>query len=229
RRTTQPENPFSRLTLDQTIAIVPEFTFESGYTIRNVPVAYKTWGVLNETGDNCMLICHPLTRSADIEDWYIYQYTPIYVDPKVQHVKHGQVQSQSQEFEEGVEEEEEEVGYDIEEAEELYELQQPIREDVDLSRKRILDDLREQMAGEKELRQRRAGRSEGVESDEELSSSGGGASASCEGSKDFKFGSGCLEDMENTTSVFEMRYAFQLGMLRMSAELYFEFWYAYTV
>ncbi|KAF9941143.1 homoserine O- acetyltransferase [Mortierella alpina] len=70
RRTTQPENPFSRLAPDQTLAIVPEFTFESGATIRHVPVAYKTWGVLNETGDNCMLICHPLTRSVDVEDWW---------------------------------------------------------------------------------------------------------------------------------------------------------------
>ncbi|KAF9950156.1 homoserine O- acetyltransferase [Mortierella alpina] len=70
RRTTQPENPLSRLAPDQTFAIVPEFTFESGFTIRQVPVAYKTWGVLNESGDNCMLICHPLTRSVDVEDWW---------------------------------------------------------------------------------------------------------------------------------------------------------------
>lgn len=70
RRTTQPENPFSRLVPDQVIAIVPEFTFESGYTIRDVPVAYKTWGLLNEAGDNCMLVCHPLTRSVNVEDWY---------------------------------------------------------------------------------------------------------------------------------------------------------------
>ena len=69
QRFTQPENPFSQLAPNQTIAIVPEFTFESGYTIHNVPVAYKTWGVLNELGDNCMLICHPLTRSVDVEDW----------------------------------------------------------------------------------------------------------------------------------------------------------------
>ncbi|KAF9917181.1 homoserine O- acetyltransferase [Lobosporangium transversale] len=71
RKTTQPENPFTKLVPDQTIAIVPEFTFESGHTIREVPVAYKTWGVLNEAGDNCMLICHPLTRSVDVEDWWI--------------------------------------------------------------------------------------------------------------------------------------------------------------
>ncbi|KAK3842871.1 MAG: homoserine O-acetyltransferase [Linnemannia gamsii] len=70
RRTVQPENPFASLAPGQTIAIVPEFTFDSGATIRNVPVAYKTWGVLNEAGDNCMLICHPLSRSVDVEDWW---------------------------------------------------------------------------------------------------------------------------------------------------------------
>ncbi|KAI8602820.1 homoserine-O-transacetylase [Dissophora ornata] len=70
RRTTQPENPFSRLAPEQTIAIIPKFTFESGFTIRDVPVAYKTWGVLNKTADNCMIICHPLSRSVDVEDWW---------------------------------------------------------------------------------------------------------------------------------------------------------------
>ncbi|KAF9910811.1 homoserine O- acetyltransferase [Linnemannia zychae] len=71
RTTAQPENPFATLAPDQTIAIVPEFTFDSGATIRNVPVAYKTWGALNDAGDNCMLICHPLSRSVDVEDWWI--------------------------------------------------------------------------------------------------------------------------------------------------------------
>ncbi|KAG0015779.1 homoserine O- acetyltransferase [Podila clonocystis] len=70
RRDDQPENPYSRLVPSQTYAIVPEFTFESGHTLRDVPVAYKTWGVLNSAGDNVMLVCHPLTRSVDIEDWW---------------------------------------------------------------------------------------------------------------------------------------------------------------
>ncbi|KAG0346469.1 homoserine O- acetyltransferase [Podila humilis] len=70
RRTEQPENPFSRLAPSQIYAIIPEFTFESGHTLRDVPVAYKTWGVLNATADNVMLVCHPLTRSVDIEDWW---------------------------------------------------------------------------------------------------------------------------------------------------------------
>lgn len=61
-------NPFAAL-IDQNVAILPSFTFESGVTLNNVPVAYKTWGRLNERADNCLVICHALTGSADVEDW----------------------------------------------------------------------------------------------------------------------------------------------------------------
>ncbi|KAF9990593.1 homoserine O- acetyltransferase [Mortierella antarctica] len=70
RRTVQPENPFSRLVPSQTIAIVPEFTLDSGHVLYQVPVAYRTWGKLNDAGDNVMIICHALSGSADVEDWW---------------------------------------------------------------------------------------------------------------------------------------------------------------
>ncbi|OWB66270.1 hypothetical protein B5S33_g2970 [[Candida] boidinii] len=66
----QDENPFSKLVNNQTIVEIPEFELESGDIIYNVPVAYKTWGKLNEKGDNCMIITHALTGSADVADWW---------------------------------------------------------------------------------------------------------------------------------------------------------------
>ncbi|KAF9115918.1 homoserine O- acetyltransferase [Mortierella sp. AM989] len=70
RRSSQPENPYSKLVPSQTIAIIPEFTLDSGHILYQVPVAYRTWGVLNKAGDNVMVICHALSGSADVEDWW---------------------------------------------------------------------------------------------------------------------------------------------------------------
>ncbi|KAI5992546.1 Alpha/Beta hydrolase protein [Pisolithus marmoratus] len=54
----------------QSIHIVSSFTLESGTELKHVPVAYKTWGQLNATRDNVMIICHAFTGSADVEDWW---------------------------------------------------------------------------------------------------------------------------------------------------------------
>ncbi|KAM7195596.1 homoserine O-acetyltransferase [Rhypophila sp. PSN 637] len=70
RTQSQPENPFAALIPDQQFAIIPSFTLESGVTLQNVPVAYTTRGTLSPNGDNAMVICHALTGSADVSDWW---------------------------------------------------------------------------------------------------------------------------------------------------------------
>ncbi|EGG04767.1 uncharacterized protein MELLADRAFT_52941 [Melampsora larici-populina 98AG31] len=65
-----PTTPFSHLIPNQTIAVLSEFQLVSGLILKEVPVAYQTWGKLNETKSNCMIICHALTGSADVEDWW---------------------------------------------------------------------------------------------------------------------------------------------------------------
>ncbi|KAF8218199.1 homoserine O-acetyltransferase [Mycena galopus ATCC 62051] len=56
--------------ISQNVFIVPSFTLECGTELKDAPVAYKTWGRLNDARDNVMVICHALTGSADVEDWW---------------------------------------------------------------------------------------------------------------------------------------------------------------
>jgi len=52
------------------IEVIPRFRLESGETLEQVPVAYRTWGRLAPDGANAVVVCHALTGSADIEIWW---------------------------------------------------------------------------------------------------------------------------------------------------------------
>jgi len=63
----------------QEILVLPSFTLECGETLMDVPVAYKTWGKLNERRDNVMIICHAFTGSSDVEDWCVLLFLHLLV------------------------------------------------------------------------------------------------------------------------------------------------------
>lgn len=66
----QQINPITKLVNNQKVVEIPELELESGIKIHNFPIAYKTWGNLNATADNVLVICHALTGSSDVADWW---------------------------------------------------------------------------------------------------------------------------------------------------------------
>ncbi|MGF1671154.1 MAG: homoserine O-acetyltransferase [Balneolaceae bacterium] len=52
------------------------FITESGHRIEQADAAYKTWGELNETRDNAILICHALTGHAAADEWFWGFFAP---------------------------------------------------------------------------------------------------------------------------------------------------------
>ena len=43
---------------------------ESGQTIDRPVIAYHTYGTLNAAGTNAVWVCHALTASSDVADWW---------------------------------------------------------------------------------------------------------------------------------------------------------------
>lgn len=50
--------------------IHPAFTTEAGTTLHDVPIAYRTWGDLNASGTNAVIVCHALTGDTNVDDWW---------------------------------------------------------------------------------------------------------------------------------------------------------------
>lgn len=51
-------------------AVIQSLRLESGELLRNVPVAYRTWGSLNAAADNVIVVGHSLTSDSNAADWW---------------------------------------------------------------------------------------------------------------------------------------------------------------
>lgn len=53
-----------------TYAYTKLFKLENGKKLRNLEIAYQTYGKLNAKKDNVIWVCHALTANADVLDWW---------------------------------------------------------------------------------------------------------------------------------------------------------------
>ncbi|KAI9325109.1 putative homoserine O-acetyltransferase [Zopfochytrium polystomum] len=61
---------YSSFVADQSVHVLDKLELDCGVVLEKAPVAYKTWGTLNPQKDNVMVICHALTGSSDVSDWW---------------------------------------------------------------------------------------------------------------------------------------------------------------
>ena len=58
------------------------FTLESGQILPKLVIAYHTYGTLNAQADNVIWVCHALTASSDVADWWPHTVeTDRFLDP----------------------------------------------------------------------------------------------------------------------------------------------------
>jgi homoserine O-acetyltransferase/O-succinyltransferase len=63
-------NFYASLVQNQKIATISSYKLDCGATLESFPVAYSTWGKLNEHRDNVLVLAHALTGSSDATDWW---------------------------------------------------------------------------------------------------------------------------------------------------------------
>lgn len=50
--------------------ILPELQLESGQVLTDVPIAFQSWGELDEDGSNAVIVCHALTGNVRADVWW---------------------------------------------------------------------------------------------------------------------------------------------------------------
>ena len=63
-------SPIEHTSADSVVSFSEPFQLESGESLEEVQVAYRTWGRLADDGGNAVIVCHALTGSADAESWW---------------------------------------------------------------------------------------------------------------------------------------------------------------
>ena len=51
-----------------------EVPLELGGRLPGAQVAYRTWGSIDAEGRNCVVVCHALTGSADVDRWWTQMF-----------------------------------------------------------------------------------------------------------------------------------------------------------
>ena len=63
------QDEYGEMTGGDLMFYVPAFELESGLSL-DVRVAYRTWGTLSPSADNCLFVAHALTGNAAVDTWW---------------------------------------------------------------------------------------------------------------------------------------------------------------
>jgi len=54
----------------RTLKLSAGLHLDGGHRLETVEIAYRSWGSLSEARDNAVMVCHALTGSADVDQWW---------------------------------------------------------------------------------------------------------------------------------------------------------------
>mmetsp|Transcript_5610 Transcript_5610/g.8710 ORF Transcript_5610/g.8710 Transcript_5610/m.8710 type:complete len:456 (-) Transcript_5610:960-2327(-) len=64
------EDEYSKVDSSGETYVAESLELENGRVLNDVPVRYRTFGKLNESKTNCVVVCHALTGNASLDDWW---------------------------------------------------------------------------------------------------------------------------------------------------------------